>query len=281
MGILFSQSDHTYCRIPVGDFKYLGREDFQGNEKFVKRMDIKQANISETNTGFRTSGYGSVCIQVVLPDPKVHKLATRSACMDGGCISNKLDTPKSIRPPTFCSYRESVSQSNEGQVYIDHNNTSVAFPTMVHPVIENIYTRFNFHSPISKSFDRPKPKPTPIVLEPNISLSSMGGLRQQYSAEGLSDQTTDLPESSRRPGTLHHCKTGWCLLRKIDPVSADLNCVLEFLSNLFSEGLEYRTINGYRSAISAYHEKAEGIPIGQYPKVCHSQRPPQPKYTVI
>ena len=102
----------------------------------------------------------------------------------------------------------------------------------------------------------------------------MEGLRQQYSAEGLSGQTIDLLESSRRPGRLHHDKTGWqkwgswCLSRKIDPVSAGINYVLEFLSNLFSEGLEYRTINGYSSAISAYHEKAERIPIGQHPKVC-------------
>ena len=75
--------------------------------------------------------------------------------------------------------------------------------------------------------------------------------------------------------------------KKIDPVSAGVNCVLEFLSNLFSEGLEHRTINGYRSAISGYHEKAKGIPIGQHPKVCQllsgvfHKRPPQPKYTVI
>ena len=169
----------------------------------------------------------------------------------------------------------------------------MTFPIMVHPVIENAYTRSNFHSPISKSFDRPKPKLTPIVSESNISLSSMEGLWQQYSAEGLSDQTTDLLESSRRLGTLHHYKKGWqkwcswCLSRKIDPVSAGVNCVLEFLSNLFSEGLEYRTINGYRSAISAYHEEAKGIPIGQHPKVCQllsgvfNKRPPQPKYTVI
>ena len=173
-------------------------------------MDIKQANISETDTGFRASGCGSVCIQVVPPDPKVRKLATKSTCIDDGCISNELDTTKSsIFLPTFCSYREGVSQSNEGQVYIDHNNTSVAFPTMVHPVTENVYIRSNFHSPISKSFDRPKPKPTHIVSESNISLSGMEGIRQQYSAEGLSDQTIDLLESSRRPSRLHHYKTGW------------------------------------------------------------------------
>ena len=60
IGILFSQSDYTYCRIPVGDFKYQDRQFFQGNEKFFKQMDIKQANVSETETGFRISGCGWV-----------------------------------------------------------------------------------------------------------------------------------------------------------------------------------------------------------------------------
>ena len=67
---------------------------------------------------------------------------------------------------------------------------------MLHPDIENVYTRCNFHCPISKSFDRSKPEPTPIVSVLNISLSSMEGLQQQYSAEDLPDQTTDLLESS-------------------------------------------------------------------------------------
>ena len=64
--------------------------------------------------------------------------------------------------------------------------------------------------------------------------------------------------------------------------------MLEFVFNLFPERLEYcRTINGYRSAISAYHEKADGITTGQHPKICQplsvvfSKRPPQPKYTII
>ena len=85
----------------------------------------------------------------------------------------------------------------------------MAFQTMVHPVTENVYTRSTFHSPIFKSFDRRKPEPTPIASESNISLGGMEGLREQYSAEGLSDQTTDLPESSRRPSILHHYKKGW------------------------------------------------------------------------
>ena len=92
--------------------------------------------------------------------------------MDVGCISNKLDTPKSIRLPTFCSYRESVSQSNEGQVYMDHNNTSVAFPTMVHPVIENVYIRSNFHSPISSLLTDPSQNQHPSCQSQTLALSA-------------------------------------------------------------------------------------------------------------
>ena len=101
MRIFFSQSDHIYCRIPARGFKYHSRQSSQVNEKFTKRMDIKRANVPENNTGFQASGCGSVCIQDGPPDPMVHNLATRSIHMDDGCISNKLDTPKSTHPPTF------------------------------------------------------------------------------------------------------------------------------------------------------------------------------------
>ena len=141
----------------------------------------KQAAASETD---RTSECGSACILVLPPDPKVYKLATRSTCMDGGCISNKLDLKAYAFPPFAIIRRVLVK---EGQVHIDHNNTSVAFSTILHPVVENVYTLSNFHSSISKSFDRHKPGPIPIVSESKIGLSGMEGLRQQYSADGLSN----------------------------------------------------------------------------------------------
>lgn len=125
-------------------------------------------------------------------------------------------------------------------MYFYHNKTSVAFPTMIHPVIEDVYTRSIINSPIFKSFDIPELKSTSIVSE--TWFSSMEVLGQQYSA-ALSGQTIQLPQSRRRPGTLYPYKTGlqkwssWCLSRNIDPVFADVNFVLEFLS-FFSEGLK-------------------------------------------
>ena len=137
-------------------------------------MDIKQANISETYTGFRNSWCGSICIQVVPPDPKVDTLATRSTCVDGRCISNKkcCSHLKAYAFRPFCSYRKSPSQTSERRAYVDHSNTSVAFPTMVHSVIENVYTRYNFHSPLSKSFDRLKPKQHPLCQNQTLVLAA-------------------------------------------------------------------------------------------------------------
>lgn len=73
----------------------------------------------------------------------------------------------------------------------------------------------------------------------------------------------------------------------MDPTDAPKNLILEFLTDLFHKGLEYRTINVYRSALSAYHNQIEGTPVGQLKEVCtlmagiDNLRPPTPKYSVI
>ena len=46
-------------------------------------------------------------------------------------FQKKLGTPKCMRIPTYFSYRESASQKNGGQVYVDHSEASAAFQTMV------------------------------------------------------------------------------------------------------------------------------------------------------
>ena len=60
-----------------------------------------------------------------------------------------------------------------------------------------------------------------------------------------------------------------------------------YLSALFDEGLQYRIVNAYRSAISAYHDFINRKPIGKHPNICtlltgiFDERPPQPRYTFI
>ena len=72
--------------------------------------------------------------------------------------------------------------------------------------------------------------------------------------------------------------------RKINPFSATVAQFVNFLASLFEEGLQHRSVNTIRSAISVTHDRAEGIPLGQHPMVTkimkgiYNSRPPKPKY---
>lgn len=61
--------------------------------------------------------------------------------------------------------------------------------------------------------------------------------------------------------------------------------VANFLSECFHKGLEYSTLNSYRSAISAFHPEVEGFKVGQHPVVrrimlgAFNERPPKPRYS--
>ena len=134
---------------------------------------------------------------------------------------------------------------------------------------------------------------TPFSAERDPNAGSMEGFGENMVIEGLSQEVTEVLTSCRRSGTLSHYKSawekwnGWYIGRKINPISAGVNHVLQFLSDLYQSGLEYRTINCYRSTISAYHIHVDNKPIGQHPMVCKllsgvfNKRPPQPKYTII
>ena len=76
---------------------------------------------------------------------------------------------------------------------------------------------------------------------------------------------------------------GWCMEREINPVSCNLNFVLEFLTDLYYQTYQYRTINVYTSTISASYLPIDGSPIGSHPlisdfmKGIFELRPPQPR----
>ena len=66
-----------------------------------------------------------------------------------------------------------------------------------------------------------------------------------------------------------------------------LDYVLDFLAELFEEGLEYRTIGTHRCAISEFHDLFQNIRVGNHTKASVfmssilNNRHPQPKYPFI
>lgn len=78
--------------------------------------------------------------------------------------------------------------------------------------------------------------------------------------------------------------SSWCTEGQTDPFSARVGTFLDFLSDMHQQGYAYRTVNGYRSAVSAWHENVDGDPIGQHSLVTRLMsgifniRPPMPRY---
>ena len=75
----------------------------------------------------------------------------------------------------------------------------------------------------------------------------------------------------------------WCLSRKIDPYCATIIQIADFVAHLYQKGLLYRTINVYRSMLSAVLPCIDSHKVGQHPHVIQvlkgvfNSRPPQVK----
>ena len=115
-------------------------------------------------------------------------------------------------------------------------------------------------------------------------------IRDRYRDKGLSEQVIQLLLASSRENTRAAYQSAWaawinwCRGINQDPLSNDLSKILSFLSDSFSNGKAYSTLNVIRSMLSVTLDPVEGHPVGQHPLVTtlmrgiFNSRPPQPKY---
>ena len=119
----------------------------------------------------------------------------------------------------------------------------------------------------------------------------MAYLRESFSSRGVSTEASALLLSSWRPKTQSSYNSAfakwasWCHERNRDPTFGPIEDVANFLSEFFSKGYQYRSLNSYRSAISAVHRKVDGCSVGQHPPVSRllkgafNERPPLSRYS--
>ena len=117
----------------------------------------------------------------------------------------------------------------------------------------------------------------------------MVAIDQQFKKKGFSKQTRKLLTASWRKGTQKDYASkfnkfnSWCSSREIDPYSATLTQVADFLTHLYTSGLQYRTIAGYRSMLSSVLSPIANVPVGRHPYVIRllkgvfNSRPPKVK----
>ena len=93
----------------------------------------------------------------------------------------------------------------------------------------------------------------------------MVGFRRNLFEKAVSIKVANLISNSRKQSSLSGYESswkkwsGWCDQRAVDPFRWTLVSILDYLTSLFEEGLEY--IGVRRSAISAYHEKVDDMSV--------------------
>ena len=181
------------------------------------------------------------------------------------CISKVVEVPKGICFSTFQPNWKSVKESSNRPGPALTDNSNLAKSVLVSPSSSDVSRQTNFDSTSRGSFNGFKDGKASINRERKIKTSGRDNFREKLFLEGISKDTAECIISAKRQGSITHYESAWgkwdswCSRKQVDPISGPLNSLLDFLAELFHSGLEWSTIAGYRSSISAFHDSIEGL----------------------
>ena len=120
-------------------------------------------------------------------------------------------------------------------------------------------------------------------------LLSCNTMKQEEYRSQLLDCSCPLGEGVQRNNTQGTSKSGQHFVSKgkVNHLQPTIRAVLDFLSELYDQGLIYSAINCARSALSSYVSLVVGFVVVQNPLVCRllkgvfQSRPPKPKYAEV
>ena len=256
------------------------------SENIANRMVLEDGNSAEYFLDLGSPIDGSICIQTQSPDENILHLVPDTVSVCSRCSVDIMGEHVCI----CLSPNMSDSQSTQTHVSIsvrDHSDsTQMATQTLVH--------RDSAISDCSSNTVATCSGPVSAAKHTNISSKSgtvsadgMETVDRLFKERGFSEQSRQLLKASWRKGTRQDYNAkfrkfcSWCRQRQINTNNANLINVSDFLTDLFHEGLQYRTIAGYRSMLSVILPPIDGIKVGQHPDIVRlikgvfNSRPPQ------
>ena len=291
MGVVSAEGDILSSSASARERECSGRSGVQNSEGSL-RLDAEpqciQAN-SSTNGSLRG---GFVCISPNQTTTTVLQLEAGSRSRGSGCIQSGLVSSKGFCQPSVVPDSSLPGSVKEAESQDSANHSSVEHPTLVSSSAGAIRRLSQTATPAGRSCEMPNS--TRVYNESKGSRPNcMAHLRESFASRGLSSEAARLLLSSWRPKTKSNYNSlfarwaHWCEQRDRDPTSGPLEDVINFLAELFREGYQYRSLNSYRSAISAVHARIDGHTVGQHPLVVRmlkgafNERPPVARYSAF
>ena len=291
VGLLSTEHDHSYCRTLTRGTECDRRQGVESIPRF-EQLGVEQTHFSPDRRVLGSHRGRSICGQIDRAKTQICQLESRSRSTGSRCSDIKLGSNSGVCLPSILPNRQVLGENKERSSISDSRHSSVAKPAMVLANTDIVDRPSNFIATNERVVEVASRGNLSAINNRAISVSRMETLRQRLKTEGFSEESADLLLESRRAGTQvayigpwkKWC--GWCSKRKINPLQATVGQLAGFLARQLKRGLEYSTINTYRSAISAFHPSIAGIPVGQHPRIkqllkgVFNRNPPAPKYLV-
>lgn len=230
----------------------------------------------------------SVCVDTQSKTSDFLHLDTSSLSPSDRCSVNRLGGDIRVCVSTNLSHSKSSATNQDISVQNHSDSTMLAQETLVHRSSSIVSSKSNktTHKPKSSVSTKVKDlSPKSRSVQPDC----MAAVSKRFRTEGFSKRTRELLRASWRSGTQkdYTCKfkrfDSWCSQRKIDPYTASLVQCADFLTSLYHDGLQYRTIAGYRSMLSILLPPVGNFQVGQHPYIIRllkgvfNLRPPSSK----
>ena len=130
----------------------------------------------------------------------------------------------------------------------------MASQILVPDSIKGVISGFNKTPDLPRTSAIPKRECHPLTENSNLIFGGLEDFRGGDTTK-LSKTSLDLHQHAWRPGKQIAYKSAWgkwaswCSVQSVNPFQNVVANIIDFLTKLFSDGLQYRTINTYISAI--------------------------------
>ena len=254
-----------------------------------------QDNIPTDRGSLRMSSDRSLCLTPKPPTKNILFLDSRPKSLKNRCIHFQLGFQPSLPASSISSNSQMPFKDKERQMQGNTNSPSVEIKSLVSNYFRDANGSPSFSlnqkgslatSPI-KSNSSP-----PDRQKKELQINCLACVRESLRLNKVPERVSKIIFASWRPSTENHYQSAWhkfniwCEEQSINSISCPVTEILSFLSDLYYNGMQYRTINLYRSAISITHAPVDGCIIGSHPiisrfiKGIFQLRMPTPKYLV-
>ena len=208
------------------------------------------------------------------PAAMVRELASRPRSGSNGRVHPRLDRETALPVPAIRSdrsLREEDSPAASAKSGV--GGTLVAGPALV-PSPSTVSSGRSPAPPASTGSPvRSGRRDPPTDLPGHDAVGRVAAIRQRLECVGLSDSAANLILASWRSGTARAYSSAWrmwsrwCSEQSINTLTPPLAAVLNYLTDRFETGCQYRTVATQRSALSMTLAPVDGVPVGQNPLV--------------